>query len=177
MMVSKRYRKISSVHFLLLIELYKKTRLLKSRRWMIFVIGNSTWHLKLREIKLGTWEKKKGNSVGLDALPWKRRWRFRSQQCMGEAAEWHPLNLFLFWPLKLPGSTNFLLLVTSGGGFRGRNQQCSWDTLHTPHHQQLPRNSRESRRRALWTIKLRHQWMASDHQHIPIHKYTFMRFC
>lgn len=41
MMLSKEKQKIASMYFYLLIEFYTKTRLLKARRWMIFVIANS----------------------------------------------------------------------------------------------------------------------------------------
>lgn len=42
MMLSKEIQKITAIYFHLLIELYKKARLLKARRRMIFVTGNST---------------------------------------------------------------------------------------------------------------------------------------
>lgn len=61
------------------------------------------------------------------------------------------ISFLTFWNCQVQLIFSSWLHLEAGS--RGRNQQCSWDTLHTPHHQQLPRNSRESRRRALWLIK------------------------
>lgn len=94
----------------------------------------------------------KGNSAGPGVLPGRDgdsvHGNIREKQLNGI-----PWTYFFSDLLKLPGSTNFLLLVTSEAGSNGKNQQFSRDILHTSPLHNFLRAWNKSGQTALWLIK------------------------
>lgn len=71
----------------------------------------------------------KGNSIGHIALPWSGVGDLARGSTWEKQLNGIPWTYFFSDLLKLPGSTNFLLMVISEAGSRGKNQQFSRNLL------------------------------------------------